>query len=241
MPIKVRRPLVPADHAKLTLIGYWLGPDSPGWPDVRKSVDPDWDADERNAVIDHLRKGRLSCAFLGLSHCRFCSDYNGAVELTDGTYCWPEGLAHYLEKHQVSLPRRFIHHVLLGRKAPRQVKARDVRGALVYEVWWKGQTWQKGGAPPPYEGYWSDFLEMRRQEFARGILYRNPPTSFRDRIIAEVGQPGEYLFQAVVEAQHIHEALYGPQVEPWPEADLLKMLEGSSSVPKSQGEEQHRT
>jgi len=204
-------PLVPADEGKLALIGYWLGPFSPGWPDVRKSVDPDWDDDERKAVIGHLRNGRLFRGFLGLSNCRFCSCYNGADELTDGSYCWPEGLAHYLERHQVSLPPLFVEHVVLGRQFPPHVKDDDIPNALVDEVWWKRQSWQKGGVPYD-EWYWSGFLEMMRQEFASYMP--NGFARFRDRLVAELGHPGEYIFQAVVEAQRNHEALYGPQVEP---------------------------
>lgn len=36
----------------------------------------------------------------------------GASEFSDGVYVWPEGLAHYLEKHHVRLPQRFVDHVL---------------------------------------------------------------------------------------------------------------------------------
>jgi hypothetical protein len=216
--VPTRAPLVPADQAQLTLIGYWFGPLSPDWPDVRQSVDPDWDGDERRAAIEHLRHGRYFRSFLGLSHCRFCSCLNGSGELTDGTYYWPEGLAHYLEKHQVSLPRRFVDHVLLGRKVRPLVKARDIENAPVYEVWWKGQTWQKRG--PAHQSYRSDFLEMLRQDFALGLFFRNSPGDLRDGIVAELGQPGEHLFQAVIEAQRIHEALYGPHVELPPEAAL---------------------
>jgi len=36
----------------------------------------------------------------------------GRGELTDGVYMWPEGLAHYLEKHNVRLPQEFVDHVL---------------------------------------------------------------------------------------------------------------------------------
>jgi len=36
----------------------------------------------------------------------------GRGELTDGVYVWPEGLAHYLEKHNVRLPQEFVDHVL---------------------------------------------------------------------------------------------------------------------------------
>jgi len=44
-----------------------------------------------------------------------CGRHNGSAELADGTYCWPEGLAHYLEAHQVRPPEEFVEHVVSGR------------------------------------------------------------------------------------------------------------------------------
>ena len=43
--------------------------------------------------------------------CRICGQENGALELTDGTWCWPDGLAHYLRDHDVRLPQVFVDHV----------------------------------------------------------------------------------------------------------------------------------
>jgi hypothetical protein len=36
----------------------------------------------------------------------------GSHDLTDGVFVWPEGYAHYIEKHDVKPPREFIEHVL---------------------------------------------------------------------------------------------------------------------------------
>jgi len=52
---------------------------------------------------------------MGHSHCRFdeCSvpdQQMGSRDLTDGTWVWPEGLAHYVEAHEVSLPEAFVEH-----------------------------------------------------------------------------------------------------------------------------------
>lgn len=35
----------------------------------------------------------------------------GSRDLTDGTFVWPEGLAHYVERHDVKLPDHFLQHV----------------------------------------------------------------------------------------------------------------------------------
>jgi len=34
----------------------------------------------------------------------------GSRELTDGEWIWPEGLAHYVEHHDVILPDAFVDH-----------------------------------------------------------------------------------------------------------------------------------
>jgi len=36
----------------------------------------------------------------------------GCTTLTDGVWVWPEGLAHYLQDHYVTLPETFVLHVL---------------------------------------------------------------------------------------------------------------------------------
>ena len=65
----------------------------------------------RQMVADYLTRGRTLVRYRGLSPCRFCGRHNGSKELTDGTYCWPEGLAHYLSAHAVRLPDDFVAHV----------------------------------------------------------------------------------------------------------------------------------
>ena len=36
----------------------------------------------------------------------------GASEFTDGTWAWPEGLAHFVENYDVQLPDEFVRHAL---------------------------------------------------------------------------------------------------------------------------------
>jgi hypothetical protein len=89
----------------LRLIGYWLGPEAPGWPDVRAFVDPSLDSALRDRAVAYLRGGTVFVAAAGTSICRICGQSNGSAELTDGVgFVWPEGLAHYVEAHDVRLP-----------------------------------------------------------------------------------------------------------------------------------------
>ncbi|WP_405065332.1 hypothetical protein OG558_25740 [Kribbella sp. NBC_01510] len=115
----------------LILIGYWSGGYADGgWPDVRDFVDQDWDEDERVDVGIYLRNGLVARAWLGFSRCRLCDNAaNGNLDLTDGIYIWPEGLAHYVFDHHVRLPPEFVEHV-----QARNELADDVH---VDERWWR--------------------------------------------------------------------------------------------------------
>lgn len=99
-------------------VGFWRDPREPHtfqFPDPQDAVDPEWDPVERAAVIAYLRAGRHDIPFSGHSWCRFkCGIPNadmGAWDLTDDVYTWPEGFAHYLEKHDVKPPDAFLAHV----------------------------------------------------------------------------------------------------------------------------------
>lgn len=98
--------------SSLRLIGYWRSEfDAVPWPDPRHFVDGTWPTAKRELIVSYLVRGRTLEQYRGLSPCRFCGQYLGSKELTDGTYCWPEGLAHYLAEHDVRLPDEFVTHV----------------------------------------------------------------------------------------------------------------------------------
>jgi hypothetical protein len=117
----------------LILIGYWSGPQtSAGWPDVHDFVDEAWDEQERQDVGSYLKHGLVARAFMGYSRCRFCEENNGSLELTDGVYLWPQGLAHYVLEHGVRLPDVFVRHV--------DHQADLEEGLTVDNTWWRGLT-----------------------------------------------------------------------------------------------------
>jgi len=117
----------------LIVIGYWADqgkPDSP-YIDPHELIDPDQPRDERFAVVDYLTRGLVARAYMGRSRCRICGDpKNGNLELTDGTFLWPEGLAHYVRDHDVRLPTAFVEHVAL--QDDRLHSLRDDRAE-----WWR--------------------------------------------------------------------------------------------------------
>jgi hypothetical protein len=114
----------------LRLIGYWSGGfTSRDWRDVGDFIDDGWDDDERTEVGLYLQQGLVARAFMGYSPCRICDNAtNGNLELTDGVYIWPEGLAHYVLEHSVRLPAEFVAHVVA-----RNDLTDDVQ---VDESWW---------------------------------------------------------------------------------------------------------
>ena len=115
----------------LRLIGYWSGGyGGRDWRDVREFVDEGWDDDERIEVGLYLQHGLVARAWMGYSPCRLCDSVtNGNLDLTDGSYLWPEGLVHYVRDHHVRLPAEFVAHVRL-----RDELSDDV---LVDESWWR--------------------------------------------------------------------------------------------------------
>lgn len=96
----------------LRRIGYW-GSGAPGaLPDPVSLAGAEWVETEREDVEDYLGRGFVSSASLGREQCRLCGRQNGSLELSDGTFCWPEGLRHYVQAHSLALPREFIDHVV---------------------------------------------------------------------------------------------------------------------------------
>jgi hypothetical protein len=67
---------------------------------------------------------------MGYSPCRLCDNVtNGNLDLTDGSYLWPQGLAHYVRDHHVRLPAEFVAHVRLRDELS--------DGVQVDESWWR--------------------------------------------------------------------------------------------------------
>ena len=98
----------------LQLIGYWRGENDTNakYPHPSDWVDWRWDDDERALTGSYFAAGTLFRACMGLSPCRICARPNGAAEYTDGTFVWPEGLAHYIDDHAVRLPAKVVEHAV---------------------------------------------------------------------------------------------------------------------------------
>ncbi|WP_251044132.1 hypothetical protein [Arthrobacter sp. ISL-48] len=116
---------------KLILIGYWDGPQTGrSWPSPEQFVDASWDTEERDFVAYYLQMGLITRSYMGFSRCRFCGKENGNLELSDGHFVWPDGLAHYVVEHAVRLPDRFVRHAF-AKIDGLESAARDLE-------WWRG-------------------------------------------------------------------------------------------------------
>lgn len=122
---------------RLRRIGHWGDGGISDLPDPRAMIFP-WDAMEREDGEDYLRRGFVSLACLGYEACRICGQENGSLELSDGVYCWPEGLYHYVHDHGVGLPREFVDHVIFS--------SAELMNSEVDDSWW---VWAAKGLTPP--------------------------------------------------------------------------------------------
>ena len=111
---------------KLKLIGYWNDKLQDGsrlydgrnsdeyaqYPSPMDLVSPGWLGEELSSLINYLNSGAICAMFRGWSTCRFLYENPriGGNELTDGVWVWPDGLAHYVEAHDVFLPMEFVDH-----------------------------------------------------------------------------------------------------------------------------------
>lgn len=70
----------------------------------------------REKMIRYLNAGIVHEVYRGWSYCRYhcgiSDEEMGDCELTDGTWVWPIGLAHYVDTHHISLPPEFVNSVL---------------------------------------------------------------------------------------------------------------------------------
>jgi hypothetical protein len=140
----------------LTAVGYWitsLNDDSlfPPQEFVGTSLNAD--------VGSYLRSGETYEQYRGLSWCRFQCGISfgdmGSCDLTDGTWVWPEGLAHYVESHSVNLPSEFIDHATSGIKSTAYLRNRD--DLIGFGLW---ETWCQNHLSSDY----FERLEIARQE-----------------------------------------------------------------------------
>jgi hypothetical protein len=96
----------------LKAIGYWMtGLDDELQPAPQELVG-EMPAEHRGRLIAYLAAGMIHEQYLGYTWCRVGCQIDpaqlGTKELSDGTWVWPEGLAHYVREHRILLPEVFV-------------------------------------------------------------------------------------------------------------------------------------
>jgi len=99
---------------RLEVLGYWFQPDAPSELPLPQKLVGAWDPAQRAHVLTYLRAGTSLVEYPDASFCRFAcgEEAMGTRDLTDGRWVWPEGLAHYVERHDVRLPEVFVAHAV---------------------------------------------------------------------------------------------------------------------------------
>lgn len=102
--------------SSLIAIGFWYSEQEPHFPHPRALVGAGYGQRDLKRICEYLRSGKEFMGYLGYSSCRFgCripDSRMGSCDLTDGVWLWPEGLAHYVETHDVRLPEKFVEKAL---------------------------------------------------------------------------------------------------------------------------------
>lgn len=128
--------------------GYWKSlsghesyPESGSLLDPRDYVDESWDVDERAQIVRLLKAGTPYESWRGYSYCRFqCGERNMGTHCftADGSWVWPEGFAHYVEKHGVRPNKDFIGHLLsLPKELVSELESRVSRINAISDKWEK--------------------------------------------------------------------------------------------------------
>jgi hypothetical protein len=113
----------------LVRVGYWRSDVSGDLPDPARLVDEQWDRDDREVIASYLDRGFVVRAYLGRATCRLCGSTLGSLDVSDGTYCWPDGLGHYVLEHAVRLPESFLEHV--------RERVLELEEADLDHEWWR--------------------------------------------------------------------------------------------------------
>lgn len=123
---------------RLEVLGWWFNEHAPtGLPRPQLLIAP-MEPSQRAAVASYLRAGKALVRHDEPSHCRFqCGETEmGRADLTDGTFVWPEGLVHYVERHDVRLPDRFKEHAVAnGGAVPNFVMPKPAFGLFDTGPW----------------------------------------------------------------------------------------------------------
>jgi hypothetical protein len=103
----------------------------------RLLVDPTWAQEDRSRVVQYLASAQAVAWAGGPSYCRFGCGGLGHTEQSDGLWIWPDGLAHYVEHHDIRLPDEFLNHVRNQGYRPEPPEEMPIQGLCRSENFWR--------------------------------------------------------------------------------------------------------
>ena len=130
-------------NTTLVAIGYWNSESNPDLPNPFWFIDKNSPYNEKEQVVKYLKKGKPVLYSRGISICRICGEPTpGSADLTDGFFVFPSGLVHYVEKHSLQLPSRFIDRIKSGNVnnwEEKKVMEKISNESFSFD-WWMSQT-----------------------------------------------------------------------------------------------------
>lgn len=142
----------------LKRVGYWQSAERETYlPHPKHLVKLGWRESERSMIIAYIKSGHECGRWCGYSYCRFdcflppkenASELVrrefmdgirsiGTRDLTDGEWVWPEGLAHYVQKHDVCLPDAFVETMQKNSwLVPAKIDSKHCSEVGVSELYW---------------------------------------------------------------------------------------------------------
>lgn len=94
------------NRTKFTIVGYWGKGSSP-----ERRVDKTWKGQQRRAVLAFIKAGVKVNQTRGWANCRMCGEPLGSCDLIlpGGKYLCPDKYDHYIKRHHVKPPKKFIN------------------------------------------------------------------------------------------------------------------------------------
>lgn len=71
-------------------------------------IDKAWDQNERNKVLEYLKKATCLIAAACMSDCPKCGESLGIATFSDGLWVWDSDFIHYIQVHSLKLPSELI-------------------------------------------------------------------------------------------------------------------------------------
>jgi hypothetical protein len=94
--------------------GFWWSPahDYDEFPTLESATDASWRPHDKELLVAYLEQSPILLASMSQTTCLLCpNDVSAASYQFDGKWFWPRSLSHYVGRHSIVLPDRFVQHI----------------------------------------------------------------------------------------------------------------------------------